>query len=573
MPKNLLIYNMKESKMFTSLPDMLEESGKKFADSPSLAMAYGISYNFSEVRDLSQMIATKLYGIDVEKGDKVSIISENSPHWTASYFGILKTGAITVPILTDFRGNEMYTILEHAEASVVFVSANQLKKFSDGFPKGIRYFIELESLTFHPVSDLKKVLKKENPLIEKITPSKGEQNISFPTIDKDDLASIIYTSGTTGRSKGVMLSHDNLIFDAVQTGTVHQVVADDIFLSVLPLAHTYECTIGMIIPILSGASITYIDKPPVASYLGPLLAKLRPTTMLTVPMIIEKIYRVKIKPGIQGSAVTRLMSKFSLTRKVVHKAAGKKLMTYFGGRMRFFGVGGAPLAPDVEKFLLEANFPYAIGYGLTETAPMLAGFDPAGAVYRSVGHVMEGVEIKISNPDKETGEGEIIAKGRNIMHGYYKNEEITKEVFTEDGYFRTGDLGLFDKNGILYIKGRLKNMILGANGENIYPEEIEAVINKMDFVTDSLVMHVKGKLTARVHLNFEQMEEKFQSLKTSAHDKQLELQKKAEEMLEELKIQVNMAVSKNSKLQSMILQLDPFEKTPTLKIKRFLYKG
>ncbi len=416
------------------------------------------------------------------------------------------------------------------------------------------------------------MLEAKDLTISKIKPTEQEEEISFPVADKDDLAAIIYTSGTTGRSKGVMLSHDNLIFDAVKTGSIYQVVPDDVFLSVLPLAHTFEQTIGMIIPILNGASIVYIDKPPVASYLGPILKKYRPTTMLTVPLIIEKIYRGRIKPGIQKSPVTRIMSKFGPTREIVHKGAGKKLMEYFGGRMRFFGVGGAPLAPDVEKFLLEAKFPYAIGYGLTETAPMLSGFGPADAVYRSVGTVMEGVEIKISNPDKETGEGEIIAKGRNIMHGYYKNEEATKEVFTKDGYFRTGDLGMFDDNGILYIKGRLKNMILGPNGENIYPEEIEAVINEMDFVTESLVMHVKGKLTARVHLNFEQLEEKFQSMVHNAQDKQKALNKKAEELLEEMMIHVNHAVSKNSKLQLVILQIDPFEKTPTLKIKRFLYK-
>lgn len=562
---------MKESTLFNSLPELLEESRKKFSDRIALTMAYGFSYSYNELYELSHMIATRLYGIDISKGDKAAIISENSSHWTASYFGIIKSGAITVPILTDFRGNEMFTFLEHAEVKVVFISATQLKKFSDGFPKSVEYFVELESLSFHPVSELNEVLKKEKVLIEKVTPLKSEKEISFPDLEKDDLASIIYTSGTTGRSKGVMLSHDNLIFDAVQTGTVHQVLADDVFVSVLPLAHTYECTIGMIIPVMNGASITYIDKPPVASYLGPLLAKVKPTTMLTVPMIMEKIYRVKIKPGIQKSPVTRLMSKFGPTRKIVHRAAGKKLMAYFGGRMRFFGVGAAPLAPDVEKFLLEAKFPYAIGYGLTETSPMLAGFNPAGAVFRSVGHVMEGVEIKISNPDKETGEGEIIARGRNVMRGYYKNEEMTKEVFTDDGYFRTGDLGVFDKNGILYIKGRLKNMILGPNGENIYPEEIEAVINNMDYVSDSLVMHHKGKLTARIHLNFEQLEEKFHHLKSSAHDKQEELHKKAEELLEELKIQVNQIVSKNSKLQMVILQVDPFEKTPTLKIKRFLY--
>lgn len=563
---------MTEAKMFSSLPELLEENGKKFENRPALSIANGFAYNYGELSKLAVMMATRLYGLGVQKGDKVAIISENSPHWTAAYYAALKTGAITVPILTDFKGNEMQTILEHAEASIVILSATQMKKFSNGFPAGVKYFLTIEDLEVHPVADLKKVLNGQDLTIAKITPTEQKEKINFPEVDKDDLAAIIYTSGTTGRSKGVMLSHDNLIFDAVKTGSIHQVVPDDVFLSVLPLAHTFEQTIGMIIPLLNGASVVYIDKPPVASYLGPILKKYKPTTMLTVPLIMEKIYRGKIKPGIQKSPVTRFMSKFGPTRKIVNKGAGKKLMEYFGGRMRFFGIGGAPLAPDVEKFLIEAKFPYAIGYGLTETSPMLSGFGPADAVYRSVGTVMDGVDIKISNPDKVTGEGEIVATGRNIMHGYYKNEEVTKEVFTDDGYFRTGDLGMFSKEGILYIKGRLKNMILGPNGENIYPEEIEAVINEMDFVTESLVMHVKGKLTARVHLNFEQLEEKFHTLVHNAQDKQKELNKKADELLDEMMIHVNHIVSKNSKLQLVILQVDPFEKTPTLKIKRFLYK-
>ncbi len=561
---------MKDTEIFNNLPELLEASAKKFEDHMALTIANGLIYSYRELNDISIATATKLYGIGVKKGDRISIIGENSPHWTISYFATLKAGGITVPILTDFQGKEMYTILEHAEASIVFISTIQLKKFKDGFPKSIKYFITLEDLAIHSANEYSTVLKKKIT-IEKITSEKSDELIGFPAVEKDDLASIIYTSGTTGRSKGVMLSHDNLIFNAIQTGTIHAVNHEDLFLSVLPLAHTFECTIGMIIPILNGAAICYIDKPPVASYLGPVLQKYKPTTMLTVPLIMDKIYRTKIKPGILKSPVTRIMSKFSLTRKIVHRGAGKKLKEYFGNRLRFFGVGGAALAPDVEKFLIEAKFPYAVGYGLTETSPMLAGFAPDGAVYRSVGTVLEGVDIKISNPDKITGEGEIVAKGRNIMHGYYKNEEATKEVFTDDGYFRTGDLGLFDKKGILYIKGRLKNMILGPNGENIYPEEIEAVINEMDFVSESLVMHIQGKLVARVHLNFEQLEEKFHDLLGSATDKQKELHKKAEDLLEELKIHVNQHVSKNSKLASVILQLDPFIKTPTHKIKRFLY--
>ncbi|MFC2080071.1 AMP-binding protein [Bacteroidota bacterium] len=557
---------------FNNLPELLATTVEKYSEKTALSIANGVSYTYNEIQQLAFKVAEDLFGAGVEKGDKISIIGENSPHWTASYFGIQKAGGIVVPILTDFSSSEMFAILEHAEASIVFITNKQLDKFKDGFPPSVKFLVTLEHLILYPVSSLNSLLKKEFAIAKLNLSEKQDESLNYPEVHKDDLAVIIYTSGTTGRSKGVMLSHDNLIFNAIQTGTVHQVIDSDVFLSVLPLAHTYESTIGMIIPILNGASVVYIDRAPTASYLGPILNMVRPTTMLTVPLIIEKIYRNKIKIGIEGSPLTRILSKFGFTRKVIHKAAGKKLMAFFGGRMRFFGVGGAALAPDVEKFLIEAKFPYAIGYGLTETSPMLAGFAPADAVYKSVGEVMEGVDIRIDNPDPITGEGEIVAKGRNIMHGYYKNEEATKEVFTEDGYFKTGDLGLIDKKGILYIKGRLKNMILGANGENIYPEEIESVINEQEFVTESLVMQVKGKLVAKVHLNYEHLEEKYKHLITSANNKQHELNDKAEEILEELKLHVNQRMSKNSRLQLVILQVDPFEKTPTLKIKRFKYK-
>ncbi len=560
---------MRES-AYKNLSDLLNQSSAKYGDRMAVGIAEGISYTYEELNGLTDMLATRLYGSGVEKGDKIAIIGENSPHWVAAYFAIHRAGGVAVPVLTDFSGTEMYSIIEHAEASMVFITGKQAVKFAEGYPKGINHIVYMEDFTFLPVDKVKKTNVPQE--IKRISPAdQGTHTPDFPETDLDELAVLIYTSGTTGRSKGVMLTHDNLIFDTIKTGSIHVVVASDVFLSVLPLAHTFEATIGMLIPILNGASVHYIDRAPTASYLGPLLKKIRPTTMLTVPLIIEKIYKSKIKPGIQSSPVTRLMAKFGPTRRIVYRAAGKKLMDFFGGRMRFFGIGGAPLAPEVEKFLLEAKFPYAIGYGLTETAPMLAGFGPARAVFHSVGTVMEGVEIRIDNPDSRTGEGEIVAKGRNVMPGYYKNEEMTREVFTEDGFFRTGDLGIFDKNGILYIKGRLKNMILGANGENIYPEEIESVINEQEFVNESLVLQMKGKLVALVHLNFEHMEEKFHHALETAHDKQQILNKKAEEVLEELKHRVNTQMSKTSRLQSVILQMEPFEKTPTLKIKRFLY--
>jgi long-chain acyl-CoA synthetase len=558
---------------FENLPDLLKATAEKYSDKTALSIAYGISYTYGEIQKMAADIATVLYGSGLGQGERVAIISENNPHWVASYFGILKAGGIVAPVLTDFTGREMTTILKHSEASMVFVSAKQIHKFKDGFPETVKYIITIEDLKIHTPDKLEKLIREGSETIAKIKLETGyDKQPDFPVAKHTDLAVIIYTSGTTGSSKGVMLTHDNLIFDTVHTKSIHQVIDSDVFISILPLAHTYECTIGMLIPVLNGASVHYIDKLPTAAYLGPLLKKIRPTTMLTVPLIIEKIYRNKVKPGLLKSPVTRTLLKFPPTRKILHRAAGKKLKAFFGGRLRFFGVGGAALAPDVEKFLIEARFPYAVGYGLTETAPMLSGFGPDDAVYRSVGKPIVGIEMKINNPDPVTGEGEIVAKGRNIMLGYYKNEEQTREVFTDDGYFRTGDLGSVDEKGIFYIKGRSKNMILGPNGENIYPEEIESVINEQEYVAESLVMNVKGKLVALVHLNIENIEEKFQHLKSSAHDKQKELQQKAEELIEEVRSKVNEQLNKNSRLQKTIFQKDPFEKTPTKKIKRFLYK-
>jgi long-chain acyl-CoA synthetase len=248
--------------------------------------------------------------------------------------------------------------------------------------------------------------------------------------------------------------------------------------------------------------------------------------------------------------------------------AGKKLKVTFGGRLRFFGIGGAKLNREVEKFLLEAKFPYAIGYGLTETSPLLAGANPKNSVFDSTGPAVKDVELMINNPDRITGEGEIWARGPNIMKGYYRDPEMTKEVLTSDGWFKTGDLGVFDKEQNLYIKGRIKNMIVGASGENIYPEEIESVINNFRYVVESLVIQQKGKLVAYVHLNMEELEKRYLHLK---HDMSRHLEEKKDEILSEVQEYVNSKVSKFSQINKVFLQQVPFQKTATLKIKRFLY--
>jgi long-chain acyl-CoA synthetase len=264
----------------------------------------------------------------------------------------------------------------------------------------------------------------------------------------------------------------------------------------------------------------------------------------------------------------KLLYKIPFFRKILNAAAGKKLIKTFGGELKFFGIGGAKLNKSVEKFLREAKFPYAIGYGLTETAPLLAGANPQKSVFESTGPAIEGIELIINNPDRKTGEGEIWAKGPNVMKGYYKEPEMTKEVLTADGWFKTGDLGSFDRNNNLYIRGRLKNMIVGASGENIYPEEIESIINNFRFVVESLVVQKKGKLVALVHFNMEEMEKKYQTLK---QDMTRQVEDKFDEVRNELQEYVNSQVNKFSQIQKVVLQPFPFQKTATMKIKRFLY--
>jgi long-chain acyl-CoA synthetase len=492
----------------------------------------------------------------IEPGDKVAILSSNMPNWGIAYFAITFMGAVAVPILPDFSNTEVGNVLEHSGAKAIFISNSLLQRI-DGFKSEdlkICILIEDFSLIFTE--------KGHSDFNGSAVPEK------IYKVEEEDLASIIYTSGTTGRSKGVMLTHKNITFNALKGCVIQPMDENDRFLSVLPLSHTYENTLGLILPMLCGSCVYYLRKPPTPTVLLPALAEVKPSVMLTVPLIIEKIYFNKILPTFRDKFILNLLYKIPFLRKKLNEAAGKKLRNTFGGNLKFFGIGGAKLNKTVEKFLIEAKFPYAIGYGLTETAPLLAGANPQKAAYESTGPAIEGIELKINNPNKKTGEGEIWAKGPNIMKGYYKEPEMTKEVLTSDGWFKTGDLGILDSKNYLYIKGRLKNMIVGASGENIYPEEIESVINNFRFVVESLVVQQKGKLVAYVHINMEELEKKYQTIK---QDMTKQVEDKVDEVLYELQEYVNSHVNKFSHINKVVLQPVPFQKTATLKIKRFLY--
>jgi long-chain acyl-CoA synthetase len=492
----------------------------------------------------------------IKPGDKVAILSTNMPNWGVVYFSVTFMRAVAVPILPDFSATEVSNVLEHSGAKALFISTPLLSRIEGLKSEELGMIVLMEDFSFH--------LAEEGASdFDPSAVATGKYEV-----EEEDLASIIYTSGTTGRSKGVMLTHRNITFNAMKGRVIQDMCETDRFLSVLPLSHTYENTLGLILPMLCGSCVYYLRKPPTPAVLIPAMAEIKPTVMLTVPLIIEKIYFNKILPTFRDNKVLNILYKLPPLRKILNKAAGKKLYETFGGCIKFFGIGGAKLNKSVERFLLEAKFPYAIGYGLTETAPLLAGANPSKSVFDSTGPKIEGSELIIHNPDKKTGEGEIWARGPMVMKGYYKEPEMTSEVITSDGWFKTGDLGTLDNAGNLYIKGRLKNMILGASGENIYPEEIESIINNFRFVVESLVVQKKGKLVAYVHINMEELEKKYNDLK---QDVSKQLEHKVEEVLHELQHYVNSHVNKFSRIQEVVLQPVPFQKTATLKIKRFLY--
>ena len=442
-------------------------------------------------------------------------------------------------------------IIEHSEAKSLLVSDKLFTKLSKQTIERLNVVVRTKNLG----------------IISRRVQAAGSTGIPSP----DDLAVIIYTSGTTSKPKGVMLTHKALCAQVDISAAIFPIGGEDVFLSVLPLSHTYECSIGMIYPFSMGARVVYLDRPPTASALMPALRSVRPTVMLIVPLIIEKIYRHQVLAKFQSNGFWRTLYRVGFLRRYLHRVAGKKLMKLFGRRLRFLGIGGAKLDRGAERFLLEARVPYAIGYGLTETAPLLAGAAPSQVRLGSTGPQAPGVQLRLENINPETRQGEIVALTPSVMLGYYKNPEATKETFTADGWFRTGDLGEFDKDGWLYIKGRLKNMIVGPGGENIYPEDIESVLNSHVCIADSIVTEHEGRLVALVHFNREEIEAMIDDWREEWETQKEAWEAKTEQLKQEILDFVNAKVNRFSRISEVVEEKEEFIKTPTHKIKRFLY--
>ena len=502
-------------------------------------------YTFGEFKNRCDSISKLLTQYGIGTGDKVAILSQSMPNWSVAFFATTSFGRISIPILPDSSENEVTNIIRHSESKAIFVSKKLAGKISQEI---------MDSMTLVVETDTFEIIKADD---EKFT-CDGRTSIPTP----DDIATIIYTSGTTGSAKGVVLSHRNLTSNVITC--YHSCKRDerDRWLSILPMSHTLEMTLGMLYPMYTGSTVYYLPKPPVASLLMKAMKIVRPTTMLTVPMIIEKVYKGSVLPTIQKSRTLTWMNKHM--NGLMCRIIGMKLKKTFGGCVTFYGIGGAKLDPEVEAFLLKAKFPYAIGYGLTETAPLL-GYAMHG--WRGVGvmgYPVYNVKLKLHNVNPETGEGEIVAKGPNVMLGYYKDPVRTKNVFTEDGWFRTSDIAVQDEKGRFYIKGRNSNMILGPSGENIYPEEIENVLNNVEGVSESIVVERNGRLVALV-----QPMENYIDWDKEGEDK---IYEKLDRWKKNILNITNKSVNKSSQVSSVEVMKEPFEKTATQKIRRFKYK-
>lgn len=554
-----------------TLRHVLENTAETHPDAPALSWVGEDPMTYSEMRESAQAIAILLAEQGIGFGDPVVILAENCPHWGIAYFAITCMGAVAVPILTEFHPEAISYIIRHSDAKAVFVTEKMFSKVEDAVFEPAPVFINLETfqvmkqgMTRDMLKELKAAGLREYRKLKERALRIAQMLPQEP--GEEDVAVIIYTSGTMGYSKGVVLTHRNIVFNAVAVRKFFDLKPEDRMLSLLPLPHTYECTLGLVLPVLRGTHIHYLDRPPTARALLPALKKVRPTAMITVPLIIEKIFRNTILPKLTGSPLRHALYRIPAVRKLLHRAAGKRLYAAFGGCLRIMAIGGAPLAPVVEQFLREGKFPYVVGYGLTECAPLCSGSSAADTRYLSSGYAITGMLMRTDAPDGKS-DGEILAKGPNVMREYYKSPQDTAEAFTEDGWLRTGDLGRMDEDGFVYIKGRRKNLILGPSGENIYPEEVEAIINQSPYVAESLVVQHAGRLAARVHLESEKLDLELAELSDeNRREKELEI-------LEKIRKDTNSKVSNFIRIHRMVLQPEPFEKTPTQKIKRYLYQG
>lgn len=556
------------------------ESFRKHWDKTVVSNYEGNEYTMSSFATRIAQLHLLFEQCGIERGDKIALMGKDTAEWVMIFMAGITYGAVVVPILKDFSPTDAMAIIKHSESKMLFVNHSLWNSFTPSQMPSLHYALSIQKVTrlyyAKGARDLDRLLQSwQESFHARYPKGYSREDLYYRERGNQELCILNYTSGTTGFSKGVMITGNNILGNLLWCRD-HDIVREgDRLLSFLPLAHTYGCMINVLFALISGVHVVFLGKAPTPSLLSSAFKRVQPDIIISVPLVIEKIYTNVILPKLKGKTIRTMLS-LPILREVVHRKVCTQLMQGMGGRARMVIVGGAALNPEVATFLKKIGFPIVVGYGMTECAPLIS-FTPNPKAWRlgSCGQVLEGyMQARIAEIGQEEQRskdqlkkgyrtpaiGEIQVKGENTCLGYYKNPEQTKALFTEDGWLRTGDLGYIDDDGFIFIKGRIKTMLLGASGQNIYPEEIEAKIGLLPYVQESLVVMRNGKLEALIVLNTQQIE-----LAGKSADE-------AWESLVKLRGELNEQLGRYEQIQRFELHAEPFLKTPKQSIKRYLYK-
>ena len=536
-----------------------EEAVKNNWERTALANFRGETFTFGELATQIAKFHVFFEKIGLKKGDKVALCAKNSARWGVTFFAANTYEAVLVPILADFHPESVNSLVDHSESKLLLTDSDIWNKLDITKMPTVKAVISSSDFSLLYAAD--ETIQAASDSLEQLFNEKypsgfSAADVTYPIDNDTDLAIINYTSGTTSAPKGVMLRYEcvseNVAFGQKRLPSY----PGDKIVSMLPMAHMYGMMFELIYPLCGGSSVYYLGKTPTPALLLGAMAEVKPYLVITVPLVMEKIFKSKVAPVV-NKPLMKVLCALPGLNQVIFKKIRTQLLNAFGGNVREIVMGGAALNPDVEKWFRKFKLPFTVGYGMTEAAPLLAYEDWWDFASKSCGKAVDSVEVRIDSEDPYNKVGEIQAKGNSLMSGYYKNEEATKAAFTEDGWMRTGDLGVVDALGNIYIRGRSKNMILSANGQNIYPEEIEAVINNQPYVVESVVVDRGASLVALVYVDGD---------KLTADGLNIDQQ------MDAMKAEVNKSMPSYSKISKVEVMDKPFEKTPKMSIKRFMYK-
>jgi len=517
-------------------------------------------YSYKEIAEKILKLHILFKGSGIKEGDKIALIGRNSANWCVTYLASVTFGAVVVPILPDFKPDDLTNIVNHSDSKLLFADDKIYDLLDITKMAEIAGVFSLDD--FSMIKSVTKAVKECYDVVEeeflKSFPEVKKEDVKFSGITNDHLAVISYTSGTTGFSKGVMITHNSLAANIRYAQNNMPLKPGDPLVSFLPLAHTYGCAFEFLFPFTIGCHITILSKTPSPQIIIQAFKEIRPRLILSVPLVIEKIFKKQLLPVIEKPHM-RILLAIPLLNKVLYKKINKKLVETFGGEFEEIVIGGAAFNADAEKFFKKIRFKFSIGYGMTECGPLISYAPWDQNRLGASGRAVDTLEVTIDSPDPETVVGEIILRGENVMTGYYKNEKATHEMIDDEGWMHTGDLGIIDKDGFVYIKGRSKSMILGPSGKNIYPEEVEAVINNKDYIVESVVISVDNKLIALVFPDYEMMK------RDNISEEQLAV------ILDKTRKEVNDRLPEFMAVSKFRIHPEEFAKTPKRSIKRFLY--